>query len=64
MNNLFIAFNSKENFKVLICAADEKSADMVAKEYAADSFFEGEFCISSFELKDERFDCDYVLVEK
>ena len=39
MNNLFIAFNSKENFKVLICAADEKSADMVAKEYAADSFF-------------------------
>ena len=61
MTNLWIGYNCKEDFRVLICAEDEIEAQSIANEYCSDNKMEGEFEISFFVNDDVRIDCDYVL---
>ena len=46
MTNLWIGYNCKEDFRVLICAEDEIEAQRIANEYCSDNKMEGEFEIS------------------
>ena len=63
MNNLFSAYNSTEDFRVLICAPDMFSAEIVSREYAEDIKLDGEFEIKEYDIENGlKFDCDYVLI--
>ena len=62
MNNLYCAYNSEENFRILICAFDEAEAAEIAFSYKADSHLVGDFSISHYEGEDVGFNCDYILV--
>ena len=64
MTNLYVGYNKKENFRILICALEgEKEAQRLANEYAIDSGME-EFEIREFGEFDTNihFDCDYVIM--
>ena len=60
INNLFVGYDEEDDFRVLICASDEKEAEEIAKSYKEGGNLSGEFTISELE-GNERFDCDYVL---
>ena len=61
--NLFIGYNAKEDFRILICAFDEIDAQELANEYRFDSNLDGNFEIQEIEngIDDIHFDCDYVI---
>ena len=61
--NLFIGYNRKENFRILICAFDEEEAAELANEYRLDAGLEGCFEIEEIEngIDNIHFDCDYVI---
>ena len=63
--NLFVGYNEKENFRILICAFCKEEAAEIAREYAADSKLDGNFEISAFEddVTDTYFDCDYIIAK-
>lgn len=63
MENLWIAVNAKENFKLAIVALDEKEAMELAQDYFADSHMDtnsSDIVISNF-CNDEDIDCDYII---
>ena len=61
-NNLFIGYNKKEDFRILICAVDEQEAMELANEYRCDSKLDGSFEIQEANNIDGiHFDCDYVI---
>ena len=61
--NLFVGYNAKEDFRILICAFDMEKAAELAEEYRCDAVLEGKFEISEPEVGIDkiRFDCDYVI---
>ena len=61
--NLFIGYNAKEDFRILICAFDKEEAQELANEYRCDSGFEDRFEIFESEngIDNIHFDCDYVI---
>ena len=61
LNNLYVGYNEKENFRVLICALDKQEAYEIAAEYGSDSNLEGEWEISEYSDVNMNFDCDYVI---
>ena len=63
LTNLFIGYNRKEDFRILVCADDEFTASEKAEEYRIDAGLEGEFEIEEMEDKviAMHFDCDYVI---
>ena len=66
MTNLYIGYNEKEDFRILICSFDGKEgAEKIAEEYRIDSDMEGKFEILEFADSNVHFnvsfDCDYVL---
>lgn len=61
-NNLWVGYNEKEKFRILICAFDKEDANELAQEYRFDSGLEGKFEIVEAEkIDDLQFDCDYVI---
>ena len=62
LNNLWVGYNEKENFRILICADDIHEANDIANSYRLDSHMDGEFEISEFTDINTQFDCNYVLV--
>lgn len=61
-NNLWVGYNEKEKFRILICAFDEEDANELAQEYRFDSGLEGKFKVAKAEKVDDlQFDCDYVI---
>lgn len=61
LNHLWVGYNEKEDFRVLICALDEQDAQEIANDYCLDSHMNGKFEISEFSDTNTNFDCDYVL---
>ena len=61
LTNLWVGYNEKENFKVLICALDKTEAHEIADTYRFDMDMEGKFEVSEFTDMNTSFDCDYVL---
>ena len=61
LDNLYVGYNEKEKFRVLICAFDKQEAYEIAAEYGSDSNLEGEWEISEFSDVNTSFDCDYVI---
>lgn len=63
MQNLFIAYNKDEDFRILICALDKYEADELARGYALDAHLEGKWEISepNDNINNIHFDCDYVI---
>ena len=61
LNHLWVGYNEKEDFRVLICALDEQDAQEIANNYCLDSHMNGKFEISEFSDINTNFDCDYVL---
>lgn len=66
LNNLWVAFNKDEDFRVLVVASDLEEACDLIREYANDSHLEGIWDVKELsevkdELNDLRFDCDYVI---
>lgn len=61
--NLFVGYNAKEDFRILICAFDKLEAAELADEYRCDAGLEGNFEIFEPEkgINDIHFDCDYVI---
>lgn len=61
--NLFIGYNKKEDFRILICAFDEVEAKELADEYRCDSNLDGDFVIEDTEngIDNIHFDCDYII---
>lgn len=61
--NLFIGYNPEEDFRILICAADEQDASEYAEQYRIDSHMDGKFEISepTSGIDEIHFDCDYVI---
>ena len=61
--NLFVGYNAKEDFRILICAFDIEEAAELAEEYRCDAALEGRFEISEPEVGIDKihFDCDYVI---
>lgn len=61
--NLWVGYNAKEDFRILIVAWDEKIADMMAAEYRRDAGLEGCFEVEPFDYSKaySRFDCDYII---
>ena len=61
--NLFVGYNAKEHFRILICAFDDIEAMALAEEYRLDAKLEGKFEV--YQLDDDidklHFDCDYVI---
>lgn len=62
LNCLYVGYNESEDFRVLICAADEQDAQKAANGYCSDLQMCGNFVISKFSDIDTQFDCDYVLM--
>lgn len=63
MTNLYVGYNEKENFKILICSFDGKEgAEKIAEEYRIDTEMDGTFGISEFTDINIHFDCDYVII--
>ena len=67
MTNLYVGYNEKEDFRILICSFDgKKGAEEIAEEYRIDSDMEGEFEILEFADSNVHFnvsfDCDYALI--
>lgn len=62
MTNLYIGYNRKEDFSILICAPSENSAKEVAEEYRIDSNMSGCFKVTKYEGEDIHFDCDYIII--
>lgn len=61
-NNLWVGYNKKEKFRILICAFDKEDANELAQEYRFDSGLDGKFEIVEAEkIDDLQFDCDYVI---
>ena len=61
LTNLWVGYNKKEDFRILICACDEIEAKEIADEYRDDSNMEGDFEIKEFNDINTHFDCDYVV---
>ena len=60
--NLWVGYNQKEDFRILICALDKVEAQELANSYCLDSNMEGEFETSFAEnIENLHFDCDYVI---
>lgn len=60
--NLWIGYNQKEDFRILICALDKIEAQELANGYRLNSNMKGEFEISFAEnIENLHFDCDYVI---
>ena len=62
IKNLYVGYNEKENFRILIGSNDENEADTLAEYYRQDSNLKGEFKISEFNDINTHFDCDYIIV--
>ena len=64
MTNLYVGYNKKEDFRILICTVEgEKEAQRLANEYALDSGMKEEsFEIGEFNDINTHFDCDYVII--
>ena len=62
IRNLYVGYNEKEDFRILIGANDENEADTLAEYYRQDTKLEGEFIISEFNDINTHFDCDYIIV--
>lgn len=61
-SNLFVGYNRKEDFRILICAFDESEAKELSNEYKCDARLKGDFEITEAEkIDDIHFDCDYVI---
>lgn len=64
LSNLFVAYNEKENFRMLICALDNLEAMEIARGYAADTDMStnpNDWNISEFTDVNTNFDCDYAV---
>ena len=61
--NLFVGYNARERFRVLIVAEDEKEASEVAEGYRKDLNHKGYYQIHEMGQNDYmlHFDCDRVL---
>ena len=61
--NLWVGYNAKEDFRILIVAWDEKVARMMATEYCRDAGLDGFFEVEKFEgdMSHIHFDCDYII---
>ena len=61
--NLWVGYNAKEDFRILLVAFDEKVAWMMAAEYCKDAGLEGTFEVEPFDCgaKYTHFDCDYII---
>ena len=61
---LFNAYNSEENFKILIAAHNKHEARRLAEEYAEDADLTLNWTISKTSLKNidnEVYSCDYLI---
>lgn len=62
LQNLWVGYNDKEDFRILICAGCKKEAKALAESYRKDSKLSGSFDIYEFTDVNTKFDCDYVIV--
>ena len=61
---LYVAYNTKEDFRILVVAQDQQEAMQVARNYFSDSGMNSmpnDIEISEFDDVDTKFDCDYVV---
>ena len=66
LENIYIGYNRREDFRILIFSHDEDEAYETAEGYRKDAGMEGEFEISELpkdidDLKYLNFDCDYAI---
>lgn len=61
--NVFLGYNKKEDFRILISAWSKAEAETLAEEYQKDAGLQGHFDISEApeRIDDIRFDCDYII---
>ena len=59
MRNL--AYNGKENFKVLVCARDKKEANLLMVDYSEEANLESDWMFTKTSIENEIFDCDYMI---
>lgn len=64
LNGLYVAYNTEEDFRILVVAQDEAEAMDVARSYFSDSnmySLPDGIEISEFDDVETKFDCDYVV---
>lgn len=65
LNNLFIGYSSRDNFRILIVAGcdDEVEAQDIADQYVEHLGLEGPMSVREFTANDlnAHFDCDYAV---
>lgn len=61
--NVFLGYNKKEDFRILISAWSKAEAETFAEEYQKDAGLQGHFDISEVpeRIDDIHFDCDYII---
>ncbi len=61
LNNFYVGYNGKENFRILICASEIEDAKKIAKSYGKDAGIAGDWEVTEGLDSDMNFDCDYVV---
>lgn len=61
-NNLYVAYNADEDFRIMVVANSREEAKDTAREYFKDSGMRGNVVISQpFNMFDLVYSCDYVI---